>query len=441
MKELLTVSELNGLIKEVVNYGFPNALWVCGEIQNFDRNRHKNHIFFELCEKDPASKDIVARVGLVIFAGRKAYIDDILKNAENGFSLKDDIEVKFLCRVDFYPPHGAIRLMVESIDPIYTLGKIAQERQKLIALLQKQGVLDKNKTLPLPVVPLHVGLITSYDSAAYNDFISELKRSGIGFNVSLINSLMQGKGAEASVCRALEQFSAMDGFDVIVITRGGGSIAELSCFDSRLIAERIAANRYPVLSGIGHEINTTITDLAAHTYAKTPTAIAQFLVTLVLDYLGMLDDKMDAVLELAQKKISDQSKQLRLLAIALQRQMTVFLSEHEEILNRLATQAADFPRQRLTAELKVISQYRAALIGSANTSLVNARLQAKNYSKMIDLISPKNILRKGFTITRNSQGAVIRRLKDVKENEHTVTEVLDGFIHSEVLEKKEETRG
>lgn len=165
--------------------GFPVGVWVCGEIQGYNRNRDKAHVFFELCEKDSISKDILARIGLVIFSGRKTHIEHMLKSAENAFSLKDDIEVKFLCKVDFYPPHGAVRLIVESIDPIYTLGKIAQEKQRLIVLLKEKGTLDKNKQLALPLVPLTLGLITSHDSAAYNDFISELQNSGYGFKVFL----------------------------------------------------------------------------------------------------------------------------------------------------------------------------------------------------------------------------------------------------------------
>src|SRR4051812_12225582 len=117
----LSVSELNTLIKDVVNMGFPNAVWVCGEIQGFDRNKDKKHVFFDLCEKDAVSQDIVARIGLVIFSGKKIFIEEVLQQTPNAFELKDDIEVKFLCRVDFYPPHGAMRLIVESIDPIYTL--------------------------------------------------------------------------------------------------------------------------------------------------------------------------------------------------------------------------------------------------------------------------------------------------------------------------------
>ena len=202
-KDYLRVSELNQRIQDVIHVGFPQPLWICGEIQGFDRNRSKNHIFFELVEKDPDSKNIIAKIGLVLFAGRKAHIQEILGKSENAFALKDDIEVQFACSIDFYPPHGAVRLIVESIDPTYTLGKLAQEKQKLIAFLKKRGTLDKNKQLELSPVPLHIGLVTADDSAAYNDFCSELKRSGFAFTVYMHNALMQGKAAEADVFKAM----------------------------------------------------------------------------------------------------------------------------------------------------------------------------------------------------------------------------------------------
>src|SRR5476651_1256091 len=215
--ESLSVSELNNFIRNVLNSGFPQAVWVCGEIQGYDRGKDKKHVFFELCEKDPETKDIVARIGLVIFAQARPRIEAILKKAENAFELKDDIEVKFSCKVDFYPGHGQVRLIVESIDPVHTLGKIAQDRQRLIAVLKQKGILDRNKQLLLPEVVLNVGLITSYDSAAYHDFISELKRSGYAFKIFMINSIMQGKNTEESVVNALKTLEAMDEMDVIVI--------------------------------------------------------------------------------------------------------------------------------------------------------------------------------------------------------------------------------
>jgi len=105
-KEFLTVSQLNTLIQNVIQAGFPQPLWLCGEIQGYSRNRGKNHIFFELVEKDPNSKDIIAKIGVVLFAGKKSHINDVLKKSENAFALKDDIEVKFSCTIDFYPPHA-----------------------------------------------------------------------------------------------------------------------------------------------------------------------------------------------------------------------------------------------------------------------------------------------------------------------------------------------
>ena len=218
-----------------------------------------------------------------------------------------------------------MRLIVEEIDPTYTLGKLAQEKQKLIAALKEKGVLDKNKQLPLPLVPLTIGLITSDDSAAYNDFISELRKSGYGFKVYLRNTLMQGKNAPKDVCRALAELQGIDGLETIVITRGGGSLAELSCFDSALIAEAVAACPVPVLSGIGHEINITVTDLASHTYAKTPTAIAQHLVTRVAEFLSGLDEQLERVIREAQTTLAGHKQHLKDLAGGLQ-QGTMFFS-------------------------------------------------------------------------------------------------------------------
>src|SRR4029077_13028465 len=134
-------------------------------------------------------------------------------------------------------------------------------------------------------------LITSYDSAAYHDFISELKRSGCAFKIFMVNSIMQGKNTEGSIIKALKVLEDIGEMDVIVITRGGGSIAELSCFDSEKIALAIALSGIPVLSGIGHEINTTVADLAAHTFAKTPTAIAKFLVERLKEFIEGVNER------------------------------------------------------------------------------------------------------------------------------------------------------
>ncbi len=431
-KEALSVSELNVYIKEVLKAGFPQALWVCGEIQGYDRNKSKRHIFFELCEKDSISKDILARIGLVIFDRQKVSIDQIIKSAENAFELKDDIEVKFLCRMDFYPPHGAVRLIVEGIDPVYTLGKIAQEKQRLIAYLKKEGVLDRNKTLSLPLVPLRIGLMTAFDSAAYNDFCSELKKSGFAFKVFFKNCLMQGKNAPEDVCRALTDFNQWDQLDTIVITRGGGSLAELSCFDNELIARCIAQSSLPVLSGIGHEINITITDLAAHTYEKTPTAIAQFLVQRVEGFLSILKEKCQCLLDLAQEDLLQEKQKIKDWAFSLKDHTLHYFKEHQQDLIRFNETLRFRPVQKIKEEAQRLISYQDQLIKNARLHCRNWHLKMNHFEKLVEMISPQKTLKRGFSMTRGADGRVIKSIRQVKAGQELFTQVVDGIIPSQV---------
>ena len=406
--EFLTVSELNHFIRDVLNSGFPKSLWVCGEIQGYDRGKDKKHVFFELCEKDPATRDITARIGLVIFAQARPKIDDILKKAENAFELKDDIEVKFFCKVDFYPGHGQVRLIVESIDPVHTLGKIAQDRQRLISLLKQKGILDKNKQLPLPDVILKVGLVTSYDSAAYHDFISELKRSGYPFKIFLINSIMQGKNTENSIVKALKAFEDTGEVQAIVITRGGGSIAELSCFDSEKIATAIAQLSIPVLSGIGHEINTTVTDLSAHTFAKTPTAIAKFLVERLKEFIEGIDQR----------------------AFFLQTRTLGLLKSHHQRLAGIMETLRRSPAVRFKGFRKSLGDTQERLKKIIHLLLQNSRTKISQYQKLAQMADPKNTLKRGFSITRSREGHLIRSVKDTKDIKAIMTQLVDGVINS-----------
>ncbi len=434
-QEFLTVSELNQYIKDVINSGFPQTLWVCGEIQGFNRNKDKSHVFFELIEKEKNSRNVKSRIGLVIFANRKLQIQNILKKSENAFSLKDDIEVKFACKIDYYAPHGAVRLVVESIDPVYTLGKLAQDRQQLIAELKQKGVLDKNKTLSLPLVPLSLGLITSDDSAAYNDFLSELQKSGFGFKIYVRNTIMQGKNTPADVCAAIKELEGIKDLDVILITRGGGSIADLSCFDNKDIVEAIAGSRLPILSGIGHEINTTITDLAAHTFAKTPTALAQGLVKMVTAYLDTLDEKMKVVIEEVQSKIQGEQQRLKDVAMNLHNTTHRFLKSHNERVTRLEESLTQRPQVFINDSRRYILSKEEALGKIVKQRFQEEHVKLNNFTKIIDILHPVNTLKRGFSITRNAQGKIIRRLEDIDLEDQLQTELVGGNVISLVQKK------
>lgn len=430
--EFLTVSELNNYIKDVINAGFPQTLWVCGEIQGYDRNKSKDHVFFDLIEKDFDSQKIIAKIGMVIFSNRKEHIYSLLAKSENAFELKDDIEVKFSCQIDFYPPHGTVRLIIENIDPIYTLGKLAQERQKLILKLKEKGVFEKNKELKLPLVPLNIGLITAEDSAAYNDFLSEINRSGYGFKVYVRNTLMQGKRTERDVVKALDELEKVKNIDVIVITRGGGSIADLSFFDSEKIAERIAKAKLPVFSGIGHEINLSITDMVAHTYAKTPTAVAQFIIERIKVFLLDLEKNFNRLTDLVEDRLAVQKNHLRNHALNLQNNTMGYLKGYHKKLIHISEFFKSQPATLLKDQNRLTKDRNDLLIRVLKLRFDNDKKKLANYTKMVDILHPANTMKRGFSITRSKEGELIRTVKAVKTHEEIVTEVCDGRLISEV---------
>ena len=286
-EKIYTILELNSSVRRLIKDEFPEAIWVCGEIQDFRASKDKRHIYFNFVQKHPEADEIIAQVNAKIFESHKPQILKRLQEISLGFELKNDIEVKLKCEVDLYAKQGSFGLIIVDIDPIYTIGKIAQGRQRIIEELKAKGLLEKNKSLSIPALALKIGLITAYESAAYHDVIDEFKKSRYGFTILAYDAFMQGKFVERDIVAALDFFNKFtkDELDVIMIARGGGSTADLSWFDNKKIAEAVAFSKFPIISAIGHEINISITDMVAHTSVKTPTKCAQFLVEKIKNFI------------------------------------------------------------------------------------------------------------------------------------------------------------
>ena len=474
-EKIYSIRELNNLVRGIINREFPEQIWVHGEIQDYDRNKHKPDIYFNLCEKHPEVDQIIAQVKVVIFDEDKERLAQILKQAENNFQLKNNLDVKFLCKVDLFPRSGQFILIIKSIDPVYTLGKLAQNRQRLIAELKEKGILDKNKALLLPLVPLNIGLITSYNSAAYHDFLSELKSSGYGFRVYYFDSFMQGENVESDVCLAMDIFNDLEYLDAVVITRGGGSTADLSWFDNRRIAEKIALSKLPVLSGIGHEINVTVTDLTSSKFMKTPTAIAQFLVDRVTEFLKDINEKFELVFDHAEVMLREENQNLRFLSANMDSQTNRFLSTHKEDLARLSSNIRIVPfglisnlrsnfqgkwrefliqtrnylqnmkkdivyfKKDLSLERfqKLFQIYRDTLskgyedVKGLSKEVIKVNMTNINhYEEKVKILDPMNVVKRGFSITKRSDGKTVKSIRDVRKEDELSTIVSDGIIDS-----------
>lgn len=435
--KIYTVLELNNRVNDLLREEFPDYVWVCGEIQDFRASKDRRHIYFSLVQKHRELNQIIAKVNAAIFESRKHQILERLKEAKVTFELKDDIEVKFLCEVSLYPKTGNFSIIVVDIDPIYTLGKIAQSRQQIIEDLRKRGLLQKNKMKIISRVPLKIGLITAYDSAAFHDFTNELTVSGYGFKTFVCNCHMQGKLVQGDVISALRFFnnSSTDKLDVVVITRGGGSTADLSYFDNKKIAESIANLKFPVISALGHQIDIAICDMVSHTACKTPTKGAQFLVERVRTFMEEINHLQQRIIKQAQNFTQTEKKDLRNIAVKIDSTILRYFRFHREELIGEKHRIINILKAALPKQREHLKDLRASLGTSLDKNFKQLKDNLKHLGSRLKILDPKNILSRGYSITLKGAKA-IKSIDDIRENDTIKTILYKGVVTSQVMNKE-----
>ncbi len=433
-QKIFTIHELNSAVRELLHTAFPDTVWVCGEVQSF---RERNGIMnFDLLQKDPEKDQVIAKAAAVVFQNFRLRVLNHLREVDSSLKIKNDIEIKVLCRVDFYPKNGQFSLRVVDIDPSFTLGQIAQNRQKLINELTKKGLLQKNKQVEFPVVPLRLGLITSRNSAAYHDFLNELTSSGYGFQVFFHDAYMQGKLVETSVCEGLAYFRKMKNeLDVIVITRGGGATADLAWFDNKKIAENIADFPFPVLTGLGHQIDLTVTDLVAHTTVKTPTKAAQFLTETVRTFVDTVDTYETGIKEWTVDYIDVRKKALHHAAKDYETLVLRYFRDVHTRLVKTASGVLSSSRHALRSAYATMDQRFGLIKITAKNNVSNAATRLKNVQEKISLLDPETILKRGYSVT-TFKGKALKDADQVKPGDVLRTHLYRGEVESTVTKSQ-----
>ncbi|MEZ5314145.1 MAG: exodeoxyribonuclease VII large subunit [Thermoanaerobaculia bacterium] len=382
-----SVSALGREIKELLGEAFA-SVWVAGEIQRYKASASGHH-YFDLVEKGDGDR-IVGVLSAVVWKGEFLRLRAALDRA--GAKLADGQKVRCRVAVDFYPPGGRLQVQVREVDPNFTLGELARRREETIRALAEGGLLERNKELPFPEIPLRIGLVTSQGSAAYHDFLATLAESGYGFRVLFVHAAVQGAEAERNVPSAIE-LAAAAGAEALVLIRGGGSKGDLAAFDSRAVAEAVGRAPLPVLTGLGHEIDESVADLAAHQSFKTPTKVAEFLVATV------------TAAEESTARLSD-----RLLREARRN-----LAEAANRLGR-AERRASTARQRLQRAGARLATLAEALKRAADYRLKSAALKLDGWARLLTGFQPARVLARGYSLTRDASGAVLRtRLRSCRE--------------------------
>ena len=429
----LTLKELAQGLKDVIeDYYFSAPLWVVAEIAEIRLNSHTGHCYLELVEKE--DDQVLARMKGIIWASNYSSVSSFFQEV-TGRNLERGMKVLFLARLRFHLVHG-LSLDIKEIDPSYSLGEMMRKKREILERLEREGLLALNRSLPFPLFPQRVAVISSPTAAGWEDFVDHLQNNSHGFSFfcKLFPTLMQGDKVESSLLSSLEEIKEeQDSFDVVVIIRGGGSNVDLSCFDSYLLGKTVAAFSLPVLVGIGHERDDTVLDYVAHTSLKTPTAVAEFLV----DWMRKVEEEIDEEMKRLKEAVRNSEEREKYVLATLaerwaERVRALLLSSKEEL--SLCRERLLVHSQRILGKIGEEQRgYWRQVQNLVEKKISREREMLERAEQAIRFLSPENILRRGYSITYR-EDTVVKSFKDLQEEDIVSTRLRDGWIKSKVEE-------
>lgn len=376
-----SVGQFTEVLNHVLKASFDEGVWVEGEIQGL--RKPNPHAYFTLIENVDGVK---AQLNINLFAGPLRNVQAKLR--QQGIELKDGLKVRLFGRVEYYGPFGKLNLIATDVDTQFSAGDVAAKREELLRILMEKGVDQINKRIPVPLVPLRLGIISSSQAAGWADAQQHLTESGIGFAITFCDVRVQGDAAVPQIVAALNSLSRRDDIDLVMLMRGGGSKGDLAAFDDEQIAMAISKCTHPVFTGIGHEIDTSIADIVAHSANKTPTACAQSVIAIVESFLSELSYSAGSLRSLTQTAVERARSRI---AVSVE---------------RLRTR----PRTALDRQSQKLMMHAAS----------------------VRLLDPVTTMARGWSITRDSSGNVVRSISDIKKGDTVVTALADGSITSTV---------
>lgn len=377
-----SLSELCDCIDDALTTELHSTYWVRAEIASLSV---RGHCYMEVVEK-ANNHSIAAKMRATCWQHTYHLLAPYFE-AETGQALSVGMQVLLEVEVSFHAVYG-MSLNIVGIDPRFTIGDLAKQRQATIQQLQNDGVMDMQRHLPLPSLLKRIAVISSNDAAGYGDFCHQLKNNnnGLHFHVQLFPALMQGEQSPASIIQSLQQIADdMKAWDLVVIVRGGGATTDLRHFDNYELASHCAQFPLPIIAGIGHTRDISIVDMVVHTSVKTPTAAAEWIVGRMVVQAERINELNERLKNAVKQSIFRQQQRLG----------------------------------NLLQSLRFITQER----------LYKQRTQLDVWQKTIQIHSPERIYRMGYSLT-TMNGKVVKSIHDVKKGQYIQTHTADGTIES-----------
>ena len=432
----LRLSELNHLIKETLDANLQPTYWLVAEIGEM-RVAGKGHCYLELIEK--VEDEIISRMRGNIWAYNYRAISGWFESI-TGQPLKSGMEILCQAAITYHPVFG-MSLTIKDVDPNYTLGERARRKQQIIQQLKQDGIFDMNRELTLPLVAQKIAVISSSTAAGFGDFMDQISANQYGykFDISLFQAAMQGEQAPLQIIEALHQIAdKLDSFDLVAILRGGGSQLDLDCFDNYDLASHIAQFPLPIITGIGHERDETIADLVAHTKVKTPTALAEFLISGLVDFEENLLYQAKMMADKVTAKLKDENFRIMQQANILERSVIRRLQRDGQSIAILSEKLKSYTKSYLREQDRVQLELKKRISRNTNATL-KARLQhLELLAQKVNGMDPQKLLERGYSITM-VDGKNINEIKNLKKGSKLTTLTKNRTFESTLdLEKERE---
>lgn len=389
-RKIYSVSEINAAVRDLIE-GHYNSLWVRGEISNF-KAYPSGHFYFTL-------KDEKAQMPAVMFRG---------SNRSLQFRLENGIAVIVHGRLSLYEARGTFQILIDFVEPD-GIGALQLAFDQLKRNLESEGLFDQGRKKHLPALPKRVGVITSESGAAVYDIFTVLKRRHPRVEILFYPVKVQGEGAKEEIASALHYFSEKKNVDVVIVGRGGGSLEDLWAFNEEIVARAIFACPLPVISAVGHETDFTIADFVSDLRAPTPSVAAELCVLNVREWETTLQTLTDSLQKKILKKIKVERDHIRTLVRLLPSPVVLW----------------DRFRLHLANLEKNLIQNIKRFLSDQQHVYDNAVLRLK-------LLSPKNLLQRGYLIATRADGKVIKSLKEAKAGDALTLQMSDGRLGVEV---------
>lgn len=429
----LSLCELNTKVASTINETFDRPYWITAELSDV-RTAGNGHCYIEFIDKSEKTGTVTARARGTVWVQRWYLLREDFER-QTGQRFAAGIRVLAEVQVSMHAVYG-YTLDVLDIDPSYTIGEMTRQRAEIIRRLTADGILDMNKELEMPLLPQRIAVISASNAAGYGDFRHQLAHNDRGFifYTHLFPAAMQGEKTESSIIAALDRiYRVQDLFDVVVIIRGGGATADLASFDSYAIAANCAQFPLPVIVGIGHERDSTVLDMVAHTSVKTPTAVAALLIDRMKLQADRIDRLRSTLVTALERTLREENNRLDMFARSIPQWVETRKRQHRLRLQQIVLHLRE-SHLLLKRQLDRLEFLRQQFTSGATHQLEQRWQQLQWIERRIEIARPENILRRGFSITRIN-GRAVTSAAEIKEGDRVVTQVAQGSFASVV--KKE----